>query len=96
MPDLEEPTCATCMYFDLSETEGLGRCRRKPPIIAENVLAERYADETEPADKKVYFASFFPVVTSHEWCGEHFDLRDCGGPVDPDDGEKVVPLRSVA
>lgn len=93
MPDPEQdPSCATCMYFD-PVGDGHGRCRRKPPTIAENILLRTIWDADVPPTQGIQLASVFPVTDARDWCGEHFDLDDITG---GGGGENVIPMRPAA
>ena len=54
---MDRPTCETCDYFDLYNTNGV--CRRNPPQIL----------LTADSDSDVSMA--WPVVDKDDWCGEH-------------------------
>ena len=53
----ERPACYTCFYWVRGRgSQNLGACHRYPPEI-----------HVTPAG----YRTFFPLVDSGEWCGEH-------------------------
>jgi len=63
--------CGSCKFWEpilVPELEGLGWCRRHPPVIDAQASLAMYPDE-EP--KQVVLEGHWPEIASDDWCGEY-------------------------
>jgi hypothetical protein len=58
--DGDEPTCASCFFWDQDE-ENSGTCHARPPTVVALLNSE---GNLAPV-------TVFPATSDDEWCGEH-------------------------